>query len=95
MATGTTTKSDGFEWRILLGPTHNWPLPAAVLTPRPKPVNAVECCELCGQPVGDGRPFTTNSAGEGAMHTACSEREPGGLKPPIKPGNWLHKLARS
>ena len=43
MATGTTTKSDGFEWRILLGPTHNWPLPAAVSHP---PAKTRKCCGM-------------------------------------------------
>ena len=95
MATVTTTKSDGFEWRILLGPTHNWPLPAPDLAPGPKPINALECCELCGQPVGDGRPYTTNSAGEGAIHTACSAAESGGLKSLVKRTSWLQRLARS
>ena len=76
MTTDAATKIQGFEWRTLLGPTHNWPVPAAEFTTT-QHRSSTECCELCGQPVDDGKPFTTNSAGQRAMHIAClNEPEP-------------------
>ena len=33
MATDAAAKSYGFEWRTLLGPTHNWSIPAAGAQP--------------------------------------------------------------
>ncbi len=74
--TTATTKNSGFEWRTLLGPTHNWPVTAAEFTASQQG-SSIECCELCGEPIAVGRPFTTNSAGERAMHLAClNEPEP-------------------
>jgi hypothetical protein len=36
-----------------------------------------ERCVLCGELLDDGKPFMTNSAGQRAMHIACSdETEP-------------------
>ena len=76
MTTDTATKIQGFEWRTLLGPTHNWPVPASELTAA-QHRSSTECCELCGEPIADGKPFTTNSAGQRAMHLAClNEPEP-------------------
>ena len=77
MATAAAAKNYGFEWRTLLGPTHNWPVPTAKLTTTAQPRTSMECCAWCGGPIGDGRPFTTDSAGQRAMHTACSgDQEP-------------------
>ena len=77
MATGAAAKSYGFEWRTLLGPTHNWSIPTAELSTTTQQRNSTECCELCCEPIGDGRPFTTNSAGQRAMHIAClGDQEP-------------------
>jgi hypothetical protein len=64
-----TFANSGFEWRTLLGPTHDWPIQAGTTK---QAAGSTECCELCGERVGDGRPFTTNSAGQRAMHVRCS-----------------------
>lgn len=71
MKAASTTRSNGFEWRILLGPTHNWQVPDTDF--RTTQQSSVERCELCGGSIGDGRPFTTNSAGQHAVHVACSD----------------------
>jgi hypothetical protein len=63
-----TFANSGFEWRTLLGPTHDWPIPASTTK---QAARSTERCELCGERVGDGRPFTTNSAGQRAMHVRC------------------------
>jgi hypothetical protein len=77
MPTGAATKSHGFEWRTLLGPTHNWPMRTAELNTTTEQRSSMECCELCGGPIGDGRSFTTNSAGQRAMHITClGDQEP-------------------
>ena len=72
MATTAANKSDGFEWRALLGPTHDWRVPELEL--RPEQSGAEERCELCGEPIDQDKPFVTNSAGKQPMHTSC----PGG-----------------
>jgi hypothetical protein len=72
MATAAATQSNGFEWRILLGPTHDWQIPGAELNTTPQPTSSIERCELCGESISDGRPFTTNSAGQYPTHVACS-----------------------
>jgi hypothetical protein len=66
---------DGFEWRTLLGPTHHWPTPTTNFTNTDQQRISIEHCELCGEPVGDGRPFMTDSAGEQPIHIACSSSE--------------------
>jgi hypothetical protein len=66
---------DGFEWRTLLGPTHHWPSPTTNFTDTDQQRISIERCELCGEPVGDGRPFMTDSAGEQPIHIACSSSE--------------------
>ncbi len=73
MATGadTDTKSYGFEWRTLLGPTHHWAVPAEELSTTAQRRAGMVRCELCGEPGGDGRPLTTNSAGQRPMHITC------------------------
>jgi len=86
MAATAAAPSKGFEWRTLLGPTHEWK-PAEVSAP-----STEERCELCGKPIGD-RPFITNSAGEFPTHVACSSGgEPSaiGLRPARK--SWRHLL---
>ena len=47
MATSAAAKSYGFEWRTLLGPTHNWSIPTAELSTTKQQRNLTECCELC------------------------------------------------
>ena len=90
MTTDTATKNPGFEWRTLLGPTHNWPVPAAELTAA-QHRSSTECCELCGEPIADGKPFTTNSAGQRAMHIAClNEPEPLRKEPRPTGTIWQH-----
>ena len=69
MATAMATLNDGFEWRTLLGNTHQWSLPPQQL--QPQPTDALERCALCGEPIGD-RPFSSNSAGEFPIHLKCS-----------------------
>jgi len=66
------TQIDGFEWRTLLGPTHHWPAPTTNFTNTDQQPISIERCELCGEPVGDGRPFMTDSAGDQPIHIACS-----------------------
>ena len=86
MAATAAAPSKGFEWRTLLGPTHEWK-PAEVSAP-----STEERCELCGKPIGD-RPFITNSAGEFPTHLACSSGdEPAaiGLRPARK--SWRRFL---
>ena len=70
MKAAAITQSNGFEWRILLGPTHNWQVPSMELSTTQQ--SSIERCELCGESIDDGRPFTTNSAGQYAVHVACS-----------------------
>ena len=90
MATHTETKINGFEWRTLLGPTHNWSVPTAELTTA-QLKGSTERCELCGQPIVDGKPFTTNSAGQRAMHIAClNEPEPTRSEPRPTRQVWRH-----
>ena len=72
MATAAANQSNGFEWRILLGPTHGWQIPTTELRTTAQPASSIERCELCGESVGDGRSFTTNSAGQHPIHVACS-----------------------
>jgi hypothetical protein len=69
MATAVATLNDGFEWRTLLGNTHQWTLPPLPLDPQP--TDSVDRCALCGEPIGD-RPFATNSAGEFPTHLKCT-----------------------
>jgi len=66
------TQIDGFEWRTLLGPTHHWPTPTTNFANTDQRRISIERCELCGEPVGDGRPFMTDSAGQTPVHIACS-----------------------
>jgi hypothetical protein len=79
MATFAAANNSGFEWRTLLGPTHNWPMPAVEVSTTKSRGSSTEHCELCGEQVGDGRPFTTNSAGQRAIHVRCSGE-------PVSPG---------
>ena len=93
MATGAAAKSSGFEWRTLLGPTHNWSIPTAELSTTAQQRNLTECCELCSEPIGDGRAFTTNSAGQRAMHTAClCDQEPTSKEHRPAGRTWDHLL---
>ena len=91
MATTTGTEHHGFDWRILLGPTHNWKPPEVKM--RKEDMGEGERCELCGELLADGKPFMTNSVGQRAVHIACSgEAEPLaiGLRPVRK--GWAHFL---
>lgn len=92
MATAAATPINGFEWRTLLGNTHDWTLPPTELSTAAQPANSVASCALCGEPIGDGKPFFTNSAGERPIHIACSQGEPTpvGLRPARK--TWLRLL---
>jgi hypothetical protein len=88
MAITAAVNSDGFEWRILLGPTHNWTTPQLELS---KDVEGL--CHLCGESIDNGKPFVTNSAGEEPTHIAClSEPKPAstGLRPAQK--LWAHLM---
>jgi hypothetical protein len=75
MTTSAHANNHGFEWRTLLGPTYDWPTPIEAANRTAQPKTSSECCELCGGPIADGRPFTTNSAGEAPMHLACLEEQ--------------------
>jgi len=72
MATAASPQSNGFEWRTLLGPTHYWTIPNTETSTAAQQTMSMEHCELCGEPVNDGRPFMTNSAGQFPIHILCS-----------------------
>jgi hypothetical protein len=87
---GLARQIDGFEWRTLLGPTHRWPTPATSFTGVSQ--EAMGRCELCGETVGDGRPFITDSAGQTPVHVACSDgKDPLALERQ-QAGLWHHLL---
>lgn len=94
MATTAANKSDGFEWRALLGPTHDWRVPE--LEFRKEQLGSEERCELCGEPIDQGKPFVTNSAGKQPMHISCPVGEQPaavGLRPLRPPHRiWAHLL---
>jgi hypothetical protein len=91
MTTTAPNKSDGFEWRVLLGPTHDWRVPE--LEFRKEQLGSEERCELCGEPIDQGKPFVTNSAGKQPMHISCPVGEQPaavGLRPAHR--IWAHLL---
>ena len=61
MTTRPATTTNGFECRILLGPIHNWKAPDKEF--HKGDISSAEQCQLCGEPLDDGKPFMTNSAG--------------------------------
>ena len=65
-------QSNGLGWRILLGPTHDWQIPSTELSPTAQPKSSMPRCEICGESLSDGRPFTTDSAGQYPTHVTCS-----------------------
>ncbi len=65
----------GFEWRILLGPSHDWPVFEAEPNVTTQQLPAMERCELCREPIDSSKPFTTNSAGEQPIHLACQNED--------------------
>jgi len=94
MATTAPNDSDGFEWRVLLGPTHDWRVPELVFCK--EHVGWEQRCEPCGEPIDQGKPFVTNSAGKQPMHISCPvEEQPAavGLHPLRPPHRiWAHLL---
>src|ERR1700758_1197766 len=85
---------DGFEWRPLLGPTHHWPTPTTNFTDKDQQPISIERCELCGEPVGDGRPFMTDSAGQTPVHIACSSGNESLALERGQVGIWFRLLLR-
>jgi len=85
---------DGFEWRTLLGPTHHWPTPTTNFTNTDQQPISTERCELCGEPVGDGRPFMTDSAGQTPVHIACSSGNESLALERQQVGIWFRLLLR-
>jgi len=81
MSTTAANNNDGFEWRALLGPTHDWRVPELEL--RTEQSEVEERCELCGEPIDQDKPFVTNSAGKQPMHISCpgGEQATLGLRP--------------
>jgi len=75
MSTRVAVPIHGFEWRILLGPSHDWPVFAAEPDLTSPQLPAMERCELCREPIDSSKPFTTNSAGEQPIHLACQNEE--------------------
>jgi hypothetical protein len=75
MYKGAAPQINGLEWRTLLGPTYNWPTPTTEFNATAQEMVAIERCELCGKPVGDGKPYFTNSAGQQPTHVACSRAD--------------------
>lgn len=97
MATRAAEQSNGFAWRILLGPAHDWPAPQAEPNMTGQQLPAVERCEFCREPIDSSRRFTTNSAGEQPMHLACLEKDAeiaggGHCSSRRMWGRWLQKL---
>jgi hypothetical protein len=89
----TAATNSGLEWRILLGPTHNWKVREVEL--RKEEMGPGERCELCGELLDASKPFTTNSAGQHPVHMACSTGEepaPIALRPARK--SWVQLLQR-
>jgi hypothetical protein len=89
----TAASNSGLEWRILLGPTHNWKVREVEL--RKEEMGPGERCELCGELLDASKPFTTNSAGQHPVHMACSTGEeptPIALRPARK--SWVQLLQR-
>jgi hypothetical protein len=70
MSGRTAEQNDGYAWRILLGPSHDWP-PVKPGTAMADQSPATERCEFCREPVDSSKPFSTNSAGEHPIHLAC------------------------
>ena len=75
MSARSVVPSHGFEWRILLGPSHDWPVFKAEPNLIKQQLPAVERCELCREPIDSSKPFTTNSAGEQPIHLACQNED--------------------
>ena len=65
------TRIDGYAWRILLGPSHEWPVISPERSLEAQQAPAIERCELCREPINTGKPFTTNSAGQQPIHISC------------------------
>jgi hypothetical protein len=91
VATDIASNNNGNESRLLLGPTNNWRVPELELGK--DQTGSGECCELCGKPLDQGKPFVTNSAGQRPMHISC----PGGEEPAaieLRPTGrrWMHLL---
>ena len=87
----------GFEWRILLGPSNDWPVFRAEPDVPKQQRPATECCELCREPIDSSKPFTTNSAGEQPIHLACLNGDAeiagsGHSSSRVMGGRWLWKL---
>jgi hypothetical protein len=98
VATRAAVQSDGFAWRILLGPAHDWPVVKAESNMTEQQTPAMELCEFCREPIDSSRPFTTNSAGEQPVHLACLEEDAGRAGSghrsiPRVWGRWLRKLS--
>src|SRR5204862_2483818 len=85
---------DGFEWPTLLGPTQHWPTPPTTFTNTDQQPIATEGCELCGEPVGDGRPFMTDTAGQTPVHIACSSGNESLALERQQVGIWFRLLLR-
>lgn len=71
MEPAAETRSNGYAWRILLGPCHDWPVLASESYAAANLYPDIERCELCREPIDGSKPFTTNSAGQQPIHTAC------------------------
>ena len=71
MDTKTATKTYGFEWRTLLGPTNDWPSPAIDSCATTEKTIPMERCELCGEQCDDAKLVTANSSGQRVIHIAC------------------------
>ena len=74
MSARSVMTSHGFEWRILLGPSHDWPVFKAEPNLIKQQLPAVERCELCRDPIDGSKPFVTNSAGGATYPSRVPER---------------------
>lgn len=94
MQTTAEAKNDGYEWRILLGPCHDWPVFGSEPNLTSQKHAVVELCELCREPIDRSKPFTTNSAGQQPIHTEClsGDEEPPTVPPSSKFRMWGTRL---
>ena len=89
MAITANSKTNGYEWRVLLGPTGDWAVPALEF----QKDQSGERCEMCGKRIDQGKPYVTNSAGQQPMHISCSGRdEPAVVEGRPAPRRWTHLL---
>ena len=61
MKAAATIQRNAFEWRILLGPPDNWPVPSTEFSATQQ--SSIERCELCGEPITPRTPIARRNNG--------------------------------